>query len=249
MKKNILIFGGYSTIAINIVKYLYKYNKSYNFILIGSSIEKLNLTKQKLVDELKDIKIIYNNFNALNDDPKKFISNIFLNYENIYSAIICFGTLPNQKNSENNTNYLLDQIKINFTCKIQIFLSLAENFKKQRFGQIVYLGSVAGDRGRKSNYLYGSMKASLFIFLQGLRNKLSKYNVNILYIKLGFVKTNMTIDFKKNFLWSDPDYVSKKIIKAMLKRKDIVFIPFWWRYIMLMIKMVPEKIFKYQNKI
>ena len=106
------------------------------------------------------------------------------------------------------------------------------------------ISSVAGDRGRASNYIYGTAKGAVSIFLQGLRNRLSSSNVNVLTIKPGFVDTPMTSHLPKNFLYAKPELVGEQIYDAISKQKDIVYIPKFWRLIMFMIKHIPEFIFK-----
>jgi hypothetical protein len=106
------------------------------------------------------------------------------------------------------------------------------------------VSSVAGDRGRQSNYVYGAAKGGLSIFLQGLRNRLSKFGVCVLTIKPGFVITPMTTEFKKGILWAQPKQVAKVIVSAIRKRKNVVYVPWFWRWIMFIIRSIPESIFK-----
>jgi short-subunit dehydrogenase len=114
----------------------------------------------------------------------------------------------------------------------------------QGHGAIAVIGSVAGDRGRASNYVYGTAKAGLAAFTQGLRQRLSKSNVQVLLIKPGFVDTPMTQEFKKGFLWASPDQVAKDICRAVEKRKNVLYTPWFWALIMLIIQHIPESIFK-----
>ena len=128
---------------------------------------------------------------------------------------------------------------------ISLLTILANQLEHQGSGSIAVITSPSGDRGRQSNYIYGTAKGALTIFLQGLRNRLSKSNVHVLTIKPGFVDTPMTKDFKKGFLWVNPDVVSKGIYNAINKKREVVYLPFFWRYIMIIIKSIPEKLFKY----
>ena len=114
----------------------------------------------------------------------------------------------------------------------------------QKEGSICVIGSVAGDRGRSSNYIYGSAKAGLAAFTQGLRQRLSKFNIDILLVKPGFVDTPMTQEFKKGFLWASPERVARDICSAIDKRKSTLYTPWFWGWIMLVIKHIPESIFK-----
>jgi short-subunit dehydrogenase len=110
---------------------------------------------------------------------------------------------------------------------------------------IAVISSVAGDRGRQSNYVYGAAKGMVSLFAQGLRNRLAKSNVDVVTIKPGFVDTPMTAEFDKSgLLWAKPEQIAAGIIKAMQKGKGEVYLPWFWWGIMLIIKHIPEAIFK-----
>ncbi len=109
---------------------------------------------------------------------------------------------------------------------------------------IAAISSVAGDRGRQSNYVYGSAKGMVTLFMQGLRNRLAKKGVAVVTIKPGFVDTPMTADIKKGLLWAQPEAIAKGIINAINKRKNEVYLPWFWCGIMLIIRHIPETIFK-----
>ena len=111
-------------------------------------------------------------------------------------------------------------------------------------GFIIALSSVAGDRGRQSNYIYGSAKGGLSVFLQGLRNRLFHSGVRVITIKLGFVDTAMTFGLPNLFLVASPQEVGKKIVKAVNRGRNVVYIPWFWRLIMGIICSIPECVFK-----
>ena len=113
---------------------------------------------------------------------------------------------------------------------------------RKRF--ICALGSVAGDRGRQSNYLYGSAKAGLATYLQGLRNRLHRSGVRVITIKPGFVDTRMTYGKPKLFLVARPEAVARKIYQAIEQGRDVVYVPWFWKYLMLIVRAIPERIFK-----
>jgi short-subunit dehydrogenase len=121
---------------------------------------------------------------------------------------------------------------------------LANRFEAQKHGSIAVITSVAGDRGRQSNYVYGTAKGAVTIFLQGLRNRLHKSGVQVLTIKPGFVDTPMTAGIKKGPLWASPDTIASAIVRSMETRRDVVYTPWFWLEIMAMVRMIPEKIFK-----
>lgn len=158
--------------------------------------------------------------------------------------LIAYGTLGDQKACEQDFAEARKELETNCISVISWLTLVANQFAQQGNGSIVVISSVAGDRGRQSNYVYGSAKGALSIFLQGLRNRLSKSNVQVLTVKPGFVDSPMTKEFKKGLLWVKPVVIAQGIVKAVNKQKDVVYLPFFWRYIMLIIKSIPEKIFK-----
>jgi len=159
-------------------------------------------------------------------------------------ALIAHGTLPNQKRCEQAFDELRQEIEINALSTMSLLSTLANYFERRQRGSIAVISSVAGDRGRQSNYVYGTAKSAISTYLQGLRNRLASHGVSVVTIKPGFVDTPMTADFPKGLLWSSPDRVAAGIYKAIAKRKDVVYVPFYWRYVMLVLRAVPESIFK-----
>jgi len=121
---------------------------------------------------------------------------------------------------------------------------MAEIMEEQGHGTIAVISSVAGDRGRMSNYVYGAAKGAVSTFLQGLRNRMSHKGVHVLTIKPGFVDTPMTKDVDKNFLFASAKQVGNGIYNAIESKKDVVYLPPFWKLIMMIIKLVPESIFK-----
>ena len=159
-------------------------------------------------------------------------------------VLIAHGTLPDQKACEVSVTDTLQELQINLLSTVSLLTLLANYFEKQGSGCIAVISSVAGDRGRQSNYVYGAAKGGLSVFLQGLRNRLSKAGVRVLTIKPGFVITPMTAEFRKGILWAQPKQVAEVIVYAVQKRKNAVYVPWFWRWIMLIIRNIPESIFK-----
>jgi len=167
--------------------------------------------------------------------------------ENIDLLFVAYGTLPNQPECEQSIKLTQQEINLNYLSVVSVLTGLTPKMSRRGKANIAVITSVAGDRGRKSNYVYGSAKGALTIYLQGLRNALSDKDVNVLTIKPGFVDTPMTSDFKKGLLWVKPEKIAKDICKAIKKRKDVIFTPWYWRWIMLIITSIPERIFKKMN--
>jgi len=123
--------------------------------------------------------------------------------------------------------------------------SVAANyFEQQNYGTLAVISSVAGDRGRQSNYVYGAAKGTISLFMQGLRNRFGKTDIKIITIKPGMVDTPMTADMPKNPLYSTPITIGKGIFEAMVNGKEIAYLPTYWRLVMFIIKHIPEFVFK-----
>jgi len=132
---------------------------------------------------------------------------------------------------------------VNYVVPSQILSVAAEMMSEQGDGEIIVIGSVAGDRGRASNYEYGSAKAALAVFASGLRNRYAKLGVHVMTVKPGFIDTPMTWGMNSPLIASR-EAVARAIMAGLEKKKDIIYTPFFWRYIMLIIQHIPEKIFK-----
>lgn len=159
-------------------------------------------------------------------------------------ALIAHGTLPDQKACEASFELTLQELQTNALSTLSLLTHLANRLEPRGSGTIAVVSSVAGDRGRQSNYVYGTAKGAVTLFLQGLRNRLARTGVRVLTIKPGFVDTPMTADFPKGPLWAQPAQIARGIKKAEEKGRDVVYLPGFWRLIMLVIRNIPEGIFK-----
>jgi short-subunit dehydrogenase len=135
-------------------------------------------------------------------------------------------------------------IRTNFVGPVSLLTAVARRFEAAGSGTIVGISSVAGDRGRQSHYVYGASKGALSLFLQGLRNRLHPRGVQVLTVKPGFVDTPMTAHLKKGLLFASPETIARGIHRAIVRRKDVVYLPWYWRVIMGLITHVPERVFK-----
>ena len=159
-------------------------------------------------------------------------------------ALIAHGSLPDQKACEASVQLTLKEIDTNGVSVIALATLLGERFEKQRAGSLAVISSVAGDRGRQSNYVYGAAKGMVSLFLQGLRNRLYRHGVQVLTIKPGFVDTPMTAAFPKSALWAKPEAIARGIVRAIDRRRDEVYLPGFWRLVMTLIRHIPEPVFK-----
>jgi len=160
-------------------------------------------------------------------------------------ALIAHGTLPDQSLTETDLAYASSEFRTNAESAILCLAGLAQRFENQGNGVIAVIGSVAGDRGRGSNYLYGAAKAAVETYASGLRARLSKKGIHVLLIKPGFVATAMTANLQlPEKLTVTPDVVAKDIQAAINKRRDVLYTPWFWHWIMLIIRWIPGVIFK-----
>lgn len=160
------------------------------------------------------------------------------------AALIAHGTLGDQTASEALVVETLREWATNATSVIALLTLLANTFERQRHGTIAVISSVAGDRGRRSNYIYGATKAALTVFLEGLGGRMHAAGVAVVTIKPGLVDTPMTAAIPKNFLFSSPERVGQDIHRAMARGTSVVYTPWFWRYVMLLIRLIPEPIFR-----
>lgn len=159
------------------------------------------------------------------------------------SAIIAYGILGDQKEAESSWDEAAAILNVNFISLASLVTHLANDFERQGFGQIVGIGSVAGDRGRRTNYIYGAAKAAVETLLEGVRHRLAPKGIEVLLVKPGFVDTPMTANLPRSPLTASPKYVATKIVRAMESGKSTIYVPFFWRPIMWIIRSLPERIF------
>lgn len=160
-------------------------------------------------------------------------------------VLVAAGTLPDQPQCEQDADAAMQALDVNATALIGVLTRLAQVLEAQRHGTLAVISSVAGDRGRASNYVYGAAKAALSTFCSGLNARLSACNVQVLTIKPGFVDTPMTAGLGLSGpLVAQPEQVGAQIVKAIDRRKDVLYVPWFWGGIMLVIRLIPRFIFK-----
>ena len=238
--KTVLILGGNSDVGKSLAK---------DFGKLGSNLI-LTSRKDGQLDSFKsDLEIR----NEINCDIELFNVLDFKSHDTFYKnlkikpdiVITCIGYLDNQEKSENSFEESLKSIQTNFTGLVSVLNIMANDFEKREKGVIVGISSVAGDRGRGSNYIYGSSKSGFTSYLSGLRNRLNKSNVKVITVKPGFIKTKMTGHLSlPRILTATPDDISNDIINSINKGKTIIYSKWFWKWIMLIIKQIPEFFFK-----
>jgi len=240
MTKSVLILGATSDVSIALARdYAIQ---GYDLVLGARNLDKLR-------DIANDLSIKY----QVKVQPLVFDAENFESHGPFIAkiapmpsiAIVVFGYLGDQKVGEQNLKEALKIINTNYTGAVSILNLIANIYEKKKEGTIVGISSVAGDRGRMSNYLYGSAKAGFTAYLSGLRNRLSHAGVHVVTVKPGFIDTKMTegMNLPKP-ITAKPSNISKDIINAVKKKKNIIYTLWMWRYIMFIIKSIPEFMFK-----
>jgi short-subunit dehydrogenase len=158
-------------------------------------------------------------------------------------VLIAYGTLSDQKACEGSAQLTVQELTTNAISIAALLTLVAQQFERRKSGTIAVISSVAGERGRASNYVYGSAKALVTAFTSGMRQRLSKSGVAVITIKPGFVDTPMTAAFPKGPLWAKPQTVAAGIVRAMDRSAAVVYLPFFWRPLMAVIRAIPERLF------
>jgi len=162
-------------------------------------------------------------------------------------VLLAHGVLGDQLECEQHYDAAEAVLRTNLLSAVSLLTLLANYFVRIQSGTLAVITSVAGDRGRKSNYVYGTSKGALNIFLDGLRNRIDREGVHVLTIRPGFVATAMTAHLPQGPLFASPQVVAAGILAAIEKRKDVVYLPWFWAPIMCIIRAIPNRIFKKLN--
>jgi decaprenylphospho-beta-D-erythro-pentofuranosid-2-ulose 2-reductase len=238
----VLIIGATSAIAHETAKCFA--GDGADLFLVARNAEKL----QALADDLKvrgarSVETYLLDLAEL-DRHEEMLNAAIESLQGLDRLLIAYGTLGDQRKSELSVEETLKELNNNLLSVISLLTLSANYFEQQKRGCIAVISSVAGDRGRQSNYVYGAAKGGLTVFLQGLRNRLSKSHVSVVTVKPGFVDTPMTAALKKGLLFASPQSVGAGIYQAMKTGKDVVYLPWFWRPIMFVVRSTPERIFK-----
>ena len=167
------------------------------------------------------------------------------NFPDFDTVLLAYGSMHEQKDSETSVDTLLEELQVNFVSATAILTLFAADLERRRTGCLAAITSVAGDRGRRSNYVYGSSKGALSLFLQGVRSRLHPAGVRVITIKPGPVQTPMTDHLTSSARFADPEQVARDIVRALVRRSpDVLYTPKIWRYVMTAVRHIPETVFK-----
>jgi short-subunit dehydrogenase len=240
MEENVLILGATSDMAVAFARQLAL--EGYSITVAGRNTERLSALAGDLrVRHKASVSIAQ--FDALDfGTHEKF----YLSLPEKPDIVICvFGLLGDQARAQTDWAHCEQIIHSNYTGAVSILNVVANDFERRKRGMIVGISSVAGERGRQSNYVYGSAKAAFTAYLSGLRNRLFSHGVHVMTVKPGFVKTKMIEGLSTPaVLTASPKQVADTVARAIKKKKNTIYVLSIWRLIMYVIKSIPEGIFK-----
>ena len=243
--KKIVTIGATSAIAHETLKHFA--NEGAHLFLVGRNAAKLKVVADDLkVRGAKEVTTFLLDMNELHKHSE-LLAEAQNKLGRIDVLFVAHGILPDQKECEEELEVALLSFSTNATSVISLLTLAAPIFEEQQEGTIAVISSVAGDRGRRYNYLYGSAKAAVSTFLQGLRSRLFHSNVAVVTIKPGPIDTPMTINHRKSLLFASKEKAGADIYKAIIKGKQTVYVPWFWQVIMTIIKIIPETLFKRTN--
>jgi short-subunit dehydrogenase len=245
MSENVLILGTTSGIGRALCHTMAR--RGCRLVLAARNAEELGRIARDLEIRYGE-KVFAEPFEATDFDAHpQFVDRCLRHFDDgLTGVVLCHGHLPDQRKTESAFHDARRTFEINFLSAVSVLDRMAEYLERRKRGYIAAISSVAADRGRQSNYTYGAAKAALTTYLQGLRNRLYPSGVHVLTIKPGFVDTPMTHGLVNldSPLVATPERVAADIDRAIRKRKNVVYTPWFWRAIMAVIRAVPECIFK-----
>ncbi len=239
----ILIIGATSAIAEAVARcYL---DQQSTYYLVGRNADKLAIIASDL--QARGARDVHMHVMDLNNTSSitDMVQQASQTLGQIDMTLIAHGSLPDQARVERDLDYALDEFHTNATSMIACMQVVAQHLVRQGTGVLVVMGSVAGDRGRASNYLYGAAKAAVAAYATGLQARLYRQGVHVLLIKPGFVATPMTahLDLPARLV-AHPEQIAHDIVQAIHRRRHVLYAPRFWWLIMLVIRLIPTVIFK-----
>ncbi len=241
--QQIVILGATSGIALEVERRMAHYG--LEMLLVARSSDRLAALQSDLLARgAKEVLTYAADLSSIRGHAKvfDFVRSSFSGYDTV---LLAYGSMREQKDSEESVDALVDELNTNFVSASAILTLFAADLEQRRTGCIAAITSVAGDRGRRSNYAYGASKGALALFLQGLRSRLHPAGVKVITIKPGPVKTPMTDHLPNAERFAEPELVAREIVRALDRRApDVLYTPWYWRHIMRALRQVPERFFK-----
>ncbi len=241
--KKIIILGATSGIALEVQRQLA--HQGRELLLIARSPQRLAEIQADLSARGAQQVVTYSADLASVEQHAaifEFARHTFADFDTV---LLAYGSMHDQKDSEASVDALLGELNVNFVSATALLTLFAADLEQRRTGCLAAITSVAGDRGRRSNYVYGSAKGALSLFLQGLRSRLHPAGVRVITIKPGPVQTPMTDHLPNAARLAEPEQVAREIVRALERRSpDVLYTPRVWRYVMTAVRHIPETVFK-----
>jgi short-subunit dehydrogenase len=241
--KRIVVLGATSGIALEVQRRLARDGRE--LLLVARSPQRLaEVQADLLVRGARQVVTYSANLGSIPQHAGvfEFARRTFPDFDTV---LLAYGSMYDQKEVETSVDLLLDELQVNFVSATAILTLFAADLERRNMGCIAAITSVAGDRGRRSNYVYGSAKGGLTLFLQGLRSRLHPAGVRVITVKPGPVQTPMTDHLSNSSRFADPEAVARDIVRALEQRApEVLYTPRIWRYVMSVVRHIPETIFK-----
>ena len=241
--KKVIVLGATSNIAIEVQRQLAR--RGCELLLVARSMQRLTELQSDLsVRGAQDVLTYAADLACVQQHAAVFDygRRMFPDFDTV---LLAYGSMHDQKDSETSVDVLLEELQVNFVSATALLTLFAADLERRRTGCLAAITSVAGDRGRRSNYGYGSAKGALSLFLQGLRSRLHPAGVRVITIKPGPVQTSMTDHMPNSARFADPEQVARDIVRALENQSpDVLYTPKIWRYIMSGVRQIPEPVFK-----
>lgn len=241
--KKVIVLGATSGIALEVQRQLAQC--ACELLLVARSPERLAALQSDLLARGAPQVLTYSADLSSISQHNGVLEFACRQFPDFDTVLLAYGCMHNQKSSENSVVVLAEELQVDFVSAAAILTLFAGELECRRTGCIAVITSVAGDRGRRSNYVYGSAKGGLSLFVQGLRSRLYSAGVRLITIKPGPVQTPMTDGLPHAAHFADPQQVARDIVRVLQRRSpDVLYTPKIWRYIMTAIQLIPEAIFK-----
>jgi decaprenylphospho-beta-D-erythro-pentofuranosid-2-ulose 2-reductase len=241
--KKVVILGATSTIALEVQRALAR--RACELLLVARSGLRLEEIRADLLVRGAPRVLLYPadlSSVAEHNPVYEFVCRMFPDFDTV---LLAYGSMHDQKVAATSIPVLLEELQVDFVSAAALLTLFACDLERRRTGCLAAISSVAGDRGRRSNYVYGSAKGALALFLQGLRSRLYPAGVRVLTVKPGPVRTPMTDHLPNALPLADPQAVARDIVRGLEGHSpDILYTPRIWRYIMVAIRLIPESLFK-----
>jgi decaprenylphospho-beta-D-erythro-pentofuranosid-2-ulose 2-reductase len=240
--RKVVVFGATSAMAQQTVRLLAA--ESAELVLVGRDPEKLAAVSadalargarraEQLAADLDDASRL-----------EEITAGAFGRLGRVDLVIVAQGLLGDSRACDRDHALAARVLQTNFTAPVLLLERVAARMAEQGSGTIVAISSVAGDRGRQSNHVYGAAKGGLTVYLAGLRNRLFPSGVHVVTVKPGLVDSPMTAGIPRSRLFAPPAAVAVAILRAVRRRSDVVYVPGFWRAVMWIVRLVPERLFK-----